>query len=248
MKKLDHSKAAGCAIDEKLSCLRPRRSARTAAILDLGLQLPSTAEEDDMATGEMVEVQTSSFCEDVQILTGKAISGLPQPPSMVCSEFPSVLPLSLTAELRCGSEFGITAKRDSVEGFGLAGVVPSVQALPTTGFADAPDGSSSGLNSVEEKGESEFCSVQGASVTDHAGLTAEAMDVLSVQLVSAGGQVQKNPLMAGEGLGIFMADVDLGLGTVKADAGLGKFMAEATSERSRDRGGSGLSYASAVGA
>ncbi|GAB2275964.1 hypothetical protein Dimus_010709 [Dionaea muscipula] len=233
MKKLDHSKATGCAIDEKLTCLRPRRSARTAANLDLLLEVPSIAEEEDMATGEIVEVQTSSFWEDVQLLPGKAISGLSQPPSQVCSDYPSLLPLPLSAELRCGSEFGKIEKGDNVEGSGLDGIIPSVQAFPSpTASADAPDEPSSVLTCVEAKGEGDFCSVQGSSVTDHAGLTAEAMGLLRVQLVSDGGQVQRNPLMAGEGLGISMAEAAAGLGTVMADSGLGKIMAGATSKGS----------------
>ncbi|GAB2278862.1 hypothetical protein Dimus_013536, partial [Dionaea muscipula] len=131
---LDRSRVAGCDVDEKLSCLRPRRSARTAASLDLGLELLPIAEGVDLTKGETVEAQTSSCCADGEFLTQQAISGLSMPPIQVGSDSPPLLPLPMSAKLlRGGSEPGKDEMGEGAEGYcPLDGVVPSVQVLSSS--------------------------------------------------------------------------------------------------------------------
>ncbi|GAB2303334.1 hypothetical protein Dimus_037328, partial [Dionaea muscipula] len=203
---------------ETLSCLHSRRCARDDARLDLRFELTSITEETILATVESGEARNSSCC-DVSV-TRPVISGRSLPPIQVVFDSHSLLPLPNSDEfLRGGSS--IEEDELGMEEMGKA-VEISAQGFPEAGQARefAVDSGVSGVQLL---------------VTD-GGQVHEVQQAVP-QLASS------RQKMVSEGFGKY-------LGSVKAVDVLGDLanpLAQAASKGSGDRGGAGISYASAVG-
>ncbi|GAB2297456.1 hypothetical protein Dimus_031560, partial [Dionaea muscipula] len=228
MKMLDRSRAAGCDLDEKLNCLRPRRSARTAAHLDLGNGFLPISEGADLTSGETVEAQTSGCREDGELLTRQAIFGHSLPSTQVGSESPSLLPLPLSVEpLRCGSATGKDEVGDGVEG-----------SCPVDGF----------VSSVQVLSSSIACAVESGGP---ASVVKDFADGELLSQVIGGDLAGEQPVVCVEAAAVKLRDCGASLGAIGA-AACSKVGGETAGVGGGHRGGNladviGRTYAQSVG-
>ncbi|GAB2301793.1 hypothetical protein Dimus_035818 [Dionaea muscipula] len=234
MKKLHHSKAVGCQLAEKLSYLRPCRCVDLAprlscdSDLDLGLHLSPIVEEMGLAAGELLDKGDAAR---LMVESGPAATDLPDSPSQVGFSAASLLPLEKP-------------------------VVPVVMMCSESDVG------------MDEKGEGMVCSVQrnsflpgtdcNGSVADFSRLTADvAGGEMRVPLVSDGGQEEAVQLGAPLTVGVRLnvgAPLPAGEGSgqpsnmaVAASCDVATPMTHSAKKGSGANGGSGHSYASAVG-